>query len=122
VAAIGVWLLAPLILRIWLGADPGTTIILPLVLIHTVIGGSSTTGRAILLAMGKFKPFTASVLIAGAVNVVASLLLREISALGFARNYSGDDCRGGGAVRALDAVVCDALVITRAAAGNARPT
>jgi O-antigen/teichoic acid export membrane protein len=71
-AAIGVWLLAPMILRIWLGADPGTTIILPLVLIHTVIGGSSTTGRAILLAMGKFKPFTASVLIAGAVNAFAS--------------------------------------------------
>jgi len=71
-AAIAVWLAAPRLLRLWLGSDPGTTLILPLVLIHTVLGGSSAVGRSILLAMGKFKPFTASVLIAGATNVVAS--------------------------------------------------
>jgi O-antigen/teichoic acid export membrane protein len=70
--AVGVWILAPWLLRAWLGSDPGTTLILPLVLIHTVLGGSSAVGRSILLAMGKFKPFTASVLIAGATNVIAS--------------------------------------------------
>jgi O-antigen/teichoic acid export membrane protein len=70
--AVCVWLAAPWLLRLWLGADPGTTVILPLVLIHTVVGGSSAVGRSILLAMGKFKPFTASVLIAGATNVIAS--------------------------------------------------
>lgn len=71
-AGLLVWLGAPWILKVWLGKDPGTTFILPLVLVHTVIGGSSAVGRSILLAMGKFKPFTASVLIAGAANVVAS--------------------------------------------------
>ena len=34
--------------------------------------GSALACRQILLAMGKFKPFTASVLIAGATNVIAS--------------------------------------------------
>ena len=71
-SAVCVWLISPWLLRAWLGSDPGTTLILPLVLIHTVLGGSSAVGRSILLAMGKFKPFTASVLIAGATNVIAS--------------------------------------------------
>src|SRR5581483_10770064 len=62
-AAAGVvWLAAPLILRLWLGSPlPMTLTILPLVLIHTVVGGSSAVGRSILLAVGKVKPFTAAV-------------------------------------------------------------
>jgi O-antigen/teichoic acid export membrane protein len=64
-------LLAPYIFRLWLG-DPmlETCAILRLVLIHTVIGGSSAVGRSVLLAIGKVRPFTASVLIAGLGNVL----------------------------------------------------
>jgi O-antigen/teichoic acid export membrane protein len=72
-AALAVWLLSPWILRFWLGRDmPETRAILPLVLIHTVVGGSSAVGRSILLGMGKVKPFTASVLVAGVSNVALS--------------------------------------------------
>ena len=40
-AALAVWLLSPWILRLWLGRDmPETRAVLPLVLIHTVVGGS----------------------------------------------------------------------------------
>src|SRR5678815_5674396 len=73
VAAAAVWALSPWIFRLWLGRDmPETRAILPLVLIHTVVGGSSAVGRSILLGMGKVKPFTASVLMAGVGNVVLS--------------------------------------------------
>jgi O-antigen/teichoic acid export membrane protein len=70
-----VWLLSPIIFRLWLG-DPmkPTQAILPLVLIHTVVGGSSAVGRSILLGMGKVKPFTIGVLIAGVANVVLSYI------------------------------------------------
>jgi O-antigen/teichoic acid export membrane protein len=45
-AALAVWALSPWILRLWLGRDlPETRAILPLVLIHTVVGGSSAVGR-----------------------------------------------------------------------------
>ena len=72
-AALAVWALSPWILKLWLGHDmPETRAILPLVLIHTVVGGSAAVGRSVLLGMGKVKPFTASVLIAGVANVVLS--------------------------------------------------
>jgi Na+-driven multidrug efflux pump len=68
-----VWWTAPYLFRVWLGSDmPITREILPLVLIHTVIGGSSMVGRSILLAVGKVTPFAVSVLIAGVTNVVLS--------------------------------------------------
>jgi O-antigen/teichoic acid export membrane protein len=70
-----VWLLSPLIFRLWFGdALPNTQVILPLVLVHTILGGSSAVGRSILLAMGRVKPFTIAVLIAGIANVVLSWL------------------------------------------------
>ena len=72
-AALAVWLISPWLLRLWLGNPmPATQAILPLVLTHTVIGGSSAVGRSILLAVGKVKPFTIAVLIAGVTNVVCS--------------------------------------------------
>ncbi|HYE18354.1 MAG TPA: oligosaccharide flippase family protein [Tepidisphaeraceae bacterium] len=72
-AACAVWLAAPVLLKLWLGDPmPATQAILPLVLIHTVAGGSSAVGRSILLATGHAKAFTISVLIAGVANVVLS--------------------------------------------------
>jgi O-antigen/teichoic acid export membrane protein len=59
-----------------------TQIILPLVLIHTVVGGSSGVGRAILLGMGKVAPFTISVLAAGAANVILSYIFVRYLHLG----------------------------------------
>ena len=72
-AAISVWVFAPWIFRLWLGDPmPQTQAILPLVLIHTVVGGSSAVGRSILLGMGKVKPFTIAAIASGVANVVLS--------------------------------------------------
>jgi O-antigen/teichoic acid export membrane protein len=72
--AIGVYFLAPIVFKLWLNDPmPATQAILPLVLIHTVVGGSSAVGRSVLLGMGKVKPFTIAVLISGATNVVLSI-------------------------------------------------
>ena len=67
------YLAAPAIFKLWLGNKMRPTqAILPLVFVHTVLGGSSGVGRSILLAMGKVKPFTIAALIAGVANVVLS--------------------------------------------------
>ncbi len=67
------WLVSPIVFKVWFGDSlPGTRLILPLVLLHTLVGGSSAVGRAILLGTGYVKAFTASVLIAGTLNVVLS--------------------------------------------------
>lgn len=74
-AALAVWLTAPALLRFWLGNPmPATLAILPLVLIHTVVGGSAGVGRSVLLAVGKVRPFTLAVLIAGSCNVILSFI------------------------------------------------
>jgi O-antigen/teichoic acid export membrane protein len=73
VASVAVWLISTTLFRLWLGNPMiATTAILPLVLIHTTIGGSSAVGRSILLAIGKVRAFTAAALVAGAVNVLLS--------------------------------------------------
>ena len=73
--ALGTWAISVPLFRVWFGHSMRPTrLILPLVLIHTVIGGSSIVGRSILLGMGKVAPFTISVLIAGASNVLLSWL------------------------------------------------
>lgn len=72
-AGVGVWIISPLIFKLWLGDEMRPTqAILPLVLIHTIVGGSGMVGRSILLAVGKVKPFMISVLIAGIANVILS--------------------------------------------------
>jgi len=70
-----VWLSSSWLFRVWFGDSmPGTRAILPFVLIHTIVGGSSAVGRSILLGMGKVKAFTISVLIAGVGNVLLSYM------------------------------------------------
>jgi len=83
IAALAVWGASPWIFKLWLGDSmPATRAILPLVLTHTVVGGSSAVGRSILLGMGKIKPFTVSVLVAGAGNVMLSYVFVRYTDLG----------------------------------------
>ena len=82
-AAVAVWALSPWIFRLWFASDmPQTRAILPLMLIHSVIGGSSAVGRSVLLAVGKTKQFTAAVLIAGLLNVIVSFILVRYAGMG----------------------------------------
>lgn len=82
-AAIASYLLAPFIFRVWLNDPmPGTMKILPLVLVHTVVGGSSAIGRSVLLGLGKTKAVTISVLVAGTANVVLSALFASTFKMG----------------------------------------
>jgi O-antigen/teichoic acid export membrane protein len=83
VASVLMWAAAPLLFRLWLGNSmPITRTILPLVLIHTTIGGSAMVGRSVLLSAGKFTPFANSVLVAGAINVFFSYLFVKHFQLG----------------------------------------
>ncbi|MEO6435036.1 MAG: lipopolysaccharide biosynthesis protein [Tepidisphaeraceae bacterium] len=78
-----VWVLSPWIFKTWLGNPMRPTqLILPLVLIHTIVGGSSAVGRSILLGMGKVRPFTIAVLVAGAANVLLSYIFVKHLGLG----------------------------------------
>jgi Na+-driven multidrug efflux pump len=64
------------LLLIWLKTDrPGTRAVLPLLLLHTVIGGSTAPARAILFAAGKARVFAISAVAAGVINVIISLAL-----------------------------------------------
>jgi O-antigen/teichoic acid export membrane protein len=82
-AAAAVWMIAPQLFRLWFHDDmPITRAILPLLLIHTVIGGSSAVGRSVLLAVGKVTPFTVAVLIAGVSNVILSYVFVRYGRLG----------------------------------------
>jgi len=75
-AATCTFAIAPQLLTLWLG-DPmnGTVAILPLLLVHTVIGGSSGVGRSILLATGHTRAFAVAALSGGVLNVIASFTL-----------------------------------------------
>ncbi len=82
-AAIVVWATSPWLFRLWLGDHlPATQAILPLILIHTVVGGSSAVGRSILLGMGKVKPYAIAALTAGVLNVVLSYCFVKFLGLG----------------------------------------
>ncbi len=77
------WFIAPYFFKLWFGDPmPATCAILPLMLIHTVVGGSSAVGRSILLAIGKVRPFTISVLIAGIANVALSFIFVRYGRMG----------------------------------------
>jgi O-antigen/teichoic acid export membrane protein len=83
IASIAVYLASPWIFRLWLGDPlPMTQAILPLVLAHTILGGSSGVGRSILLAMGKAKPFAIAMLVAGVANVICSYVFVAHMGLG----------------------------------------
>jgi Na+-driven multidrug efflux pump len=78
-----VWIVSPWLFQAWLHDPmPATVAILPMILIHTVVGGSSAVGRSVLLAVGKVRPFTIAVLIAGVSNVLLSFVFVRFCGLG----------------------------------------
>lgn len=84
-AALLTWAVSPLLLPLWLGKHPQLTetlAILPLVLIHTVIGGTSAVGRSVLLGMGRQRAFTLAALAAGVLNVILCYCLVRFTHLG----------------------------------------
>lgn len=82
VAAVGLVAIAPDLLRIWLCTDaPGARAILPLVLLHSIVGGSSAPARAILLAAGRARVFAISAVVAGVLNVIISYILVRYTSL-----------------------------------------
>jgi O-antigen/teichoic acid export membrane protein len=92
-AGLVVWIASPWVFRLWLGDPmPATQAILPLVLIHTVVGGSSAVGRSVLLGMGKVWPFTVAALVAGVANVVLSYCFVRFVGLGLNGIVLGTIC------------------------------
>jgi O-antigen/teichoic acid export membrane protein len=82
-AAVCVWIVSPWLFQAWLHDPmPATVAILPMILIHTIVGGSSAVGRSVLLAVGKVRPFTLAVLIAGVSNVLLSFVFVRFCGLG----------------------------------------
>jgi O-antigen/teichoic acid export membrane protein len=82
-AALALIAIAPHLLQIWLGTDaPGARAILPLVLLHSIVGGSSAPSRAILLAAGRARVFAISAVVAGVLNVIISYVLVRYTTLG----------------------------------------
>jgi O-antigen/teichoic acid export membrane protein len=79
----GAWLISKPLLHAWLKHPlPQTRAILPLVLINTIIGGSSAVGRSILLGMGRVRTFSIAVIIAAVTNVIFSIIFVKYCGLG----------------------------------------
>ncbi len=72
--AIPAWLLSPHVFSLWLGDDlPATRAMLPLILLHTILGSAAGVGRATLVAVGYARSYAVVVLLGGAINVALSL-------------------------------------------------
>ena len=74
VIALPAWYLSPHLFSLWLGDDlPATRAILPLILLHTILGSAAGVGRATLVAVGYARSYAVVVLLGGALNVALSL-------------------------------------------------
>lgn len=77
------WAVAPKLFKVWFGDPlPATVALLPLVMIHTVIGGTAGVGRSILFGMNRAAAYTAASLIGGVANVGLAILLVTRTSLG----------------------------------------
>jgi len=77
------WAVAPRLFKVWFGDPlPATVALLPLVMIHTVIGGTAGVGRSILFGMNRAAAYTAASLVGGVANVGLAILLVTHTALG----------------------------------------
>ena len=73
--AVAVIVLKDVIFRLWF-KDPmeATQAILPLVLIHTVIGGTASIGRSVLFGIGRIKAYTIAAVVGGIANVALAIV------------------------------------------------
>jgi O-antigen/teichoic acid export membrane protein len=73
-AAFVIWIGCDTLFRWWFG-DPlvGTQAILPWVLLHTVLGSVGGVGRAVLLGMGRIKPYALAAITAGVANALLAI-------------------------------------------------
>lgn len=75
-AAVTLYFTAQPILNLWLGSTPaGLLTVLPIFLIHTVIGGASAPLRAVLLLAGKAKQLTIANTLGGLAVATATFLI-----------------------------------------------
>ncbi|MFT3788690.1 MAG: MATE family efflux transporter [Tepidisphaeraceae bacterium] len=82
-AAIVVWIASPWILTVWLKNPPDTVhTVLPIVLIHTVLGGTAGVGRAALIGIGRHRAYAVSALVGGLMNVALAFVAVYILKLG----------------------------------------
>lgn len=77
VAAIPVAIGSETILRHWLGKNvlPSAAHIVPMVLVHTVIGGTAGIGRAVLLAAGRYRTYALVALAFGVANATGAAIV-----------------------------------------------
>ena len=81
--ATAAWAFGPTLFKLWFNDPmPATVALLPLVMIHTVIGGSAGVGRSILFGLNRAKAYTAAALIGGVANVGLAILLVTHTSLG----------------------------------------
>ena len=74
VGALLAWSVSGSLFELWLGDEMvGTQAILPLVLLHTVLGSGGGVGRSTMLAMGRAGTYAASVLAGGLLNIILSV-------------------------------------------------
>lgn len=71
------------IFQFWFGDPmPLTRDILPLVMLHTVIGGTAAVGRSVLLGIGEVQAYTLSAIAGGVANALLATLVVTQTSLG----------------------------------------
>lgn len=82
-SAVVICLIDGWLFKVWFGDPlPATQAILPLVMVHTVAGGSASIGRSVLFGMGKFKAYAISAILGGGANVALAILFLTTTSLG----------------------------------------
>lgn len=83
VGAITICLIDGWLFEKWFGDPlPATQAILPLVMVHTVAGGSASIGRSVLFGMGKFKAYAISAIVGGVASVGLAVVFLMTTSLG----------------------------------------
>ena len=71
------------IFKLWFDDPmPLTQAILPLVLLHTVIGGTAAIGRSVLFGIGRIKAYTIAAVAGGVANVILAIAFVTLTDLG----------------------------------------
>ncbi len=83
ISAVVICLIDGWLFQKWFGDPlPATQAILPLVMVHTVAGGSASIGRSVLFGMGRFKAYAVSAILGGGANVALAIIFLTTTSLG----------------------------------------